>query len=118
MGLSEITELICDVVQRRSQDDKNFGVVLIPEQLMGSISEMRQLCKEIDQIRQVFPEALEVEVGLQIDFNRMAELLSPSSRTLFNIFPERVRLQLCLFHEADETWASSKRVDLSEVETE
>merc|ERR1712232_1064648 len=59
LGLPEVTQMICDAIEARGRDGRNFGVVLIPDQLLSSVSEMRQLFEGLAQIRQACPEELE-----------------------------------------------------------
>jgi pyrophosphate--fructose-6-phosphate 1-phosphotransferase len=50
MTLAEIVESIVDVVVKRSQAGKNFGVVLVPEGLIEFIYEMRELISALNDV--------------------------------------------------------------------
>jgi 6-phosphofructokinase len=43
MTLFDITKQICDVIQARSEDGKNHGVILLPEGLIENIPEIHAL---------------------------------------------------------------------------
>eukprot|EP00928_Gymnodinium_smaydae_P039198 TRINITY_DN26820_c2_g1_i1.p1 TRINITY_DN26820_c2_g1~~TRINITY_DN26820_c2_g1_i1.p1 ORF type:complete len:1392 (-),score=327.66 TRINITY_DN26820_c2_g1_i1:11-4186(-) len=96
-GLMEVTEMICDVIESRHREGKNYGLVLIPDQMLGSIREVRQLIEELAQIQQLAPHKLAVRSTCvsHRDLGSLLSLLSPLSRSLMQNFPERIREQLC-----------------------
>jgi len=97
LGLPEVTQLICDVVEERAREGRNYGVVLIPDQLLSSVREMRQLFGELAMIRQAFPDVLEAPQsgGVTRDWGPLLSLMPPLSRALLQSFPERTRAQVC-----------------------
>jgi len=111
-----VTQKICNVIEARSREEMNYGVVIIPDQFMAAVREMQQLFDLVQQIREACPEALEgVEHGVARDFGPVLNLLPPLSRALFQSFPERVRAQICL---ARGEGLPKGAVDLAGVETE
>ncbi|CAE8675725.1 unnamed protein product, partial [Polarella glacialis] len=119
LGLTEVTQMICNVIEARNRDDNNYGLVLIPDQLLASVAEMQQLFAEVGQIHKHCPDALEgLESGVGRNFSPMLSLLPPLSRALFQTFPERVRAQICHVIHEDSDNAEKGFIDLSSVETE
>jgi pyrophosphate--fructose-6-phosphate 1-phosphotransferase len=47
-SLSEIVDYICDVIAKRAENGKNFGVALIPEGLIEFIPEMKSLISNLN----------------------------------------------------------------------
>lgn len=89
LTLAKITKKICDLIQERCAQRKDYGVILIPE---GLIEHM--------------PEMAELIAGLN------AKKLSPSSQAIWDALPVRVQQQLSL--EKDP----HGNVNVSAVETE
>ena len=48
--LSKITKEVADVICRRSEIGKNYGVILVPEGLIEFIPEVSKLISEINEI--------------------------------------------------------------------
>lgn len=89
LTLAQITKKICDLIQERCAQRKDYGVILIPE---GLIEHM--------------PEMAELIAGLN------GKKLSPSSQAIWDALPVRVQQQLSL--EKDP----HGNVNVSAVETE
>jgi len=95
LSLLEVTQIICNTIELRSRDDKNYGIVLIPDQLLASVREMRQLFEEVAEIRMMCPEALDCIGSVVVrDFAPVRNLLSPLTRSLFKKLPERICAQI------------------------
>lgn len=101
LTIFDITKQICDAVQARAEQDKNHGVVLIPEGLVESIPELYALLQEI--------HSLHLQ-GVSID--NISTQLSPWASALFEFLPLFIRKQLLLHPESDES------AQLSQIETE
>ena len=80
-SLSEITDLLTDTVQRRSEAGKNYGIILIPEGLIEFIPEMKQLISELNEL-----------LAKEQDISH----LSPVSKEAFEALPEGIQKQLLL----------------------
>jgi len=115
MGLSEVTQRICNVIEARSREEMNYGVVIIPDQFMAAVREMHQLFAEVQQIRRARPEVLDCAEHAERDFGPVLSLLPPLSRALFQSFPERVKMQIC---SAKSEGLPKGTVDIAAVETE
>lgn len=80
-SLSEVTEMLTDVVQKRAESGKNYGVILIPEGLIEFIPEMKQLISELNEL---------LSKGQDVGH------LSPASKKAFETLPESLQQQLLL----------------------
>lgn len=95
--LFQITEEICDVICKRSEAGKDYGIILIPEGLIEFIPEIRLLIKEIN---------------LHLA-NASSEMnLSRESQACFQILPEKIQKQLLLERDPHGN------VNVSFIETE
>ncbi|CAK7345956.1 unnamed protein product [Dovyalis caffra] len=101
LTLFDLTTQICDAVQARAEQDKNHGVILLPEGLIESIPEVYALLKEIHSLlRQcVAPD-------------NISSQLSPWASALFEFLPQFIKKQLLLRPESDDS------AQLSQIETE
>ncbi|CAL9240888.1 unnamed protein product [Arabidopsis halleri] len=101
LTIFDIIKQICDAVQARAEQDKNHGVILIPEGLVESIPELYALLKEIHGL---------LKEGVQAD--NISTQLSPWSSALFEFLPPFIKKQLLLHPESDDS------AQLSQIETE
>jgi diphosphate-dependent phosphofructokinase len=103
MTLAQITTEIADLIEKRSEFGKHYGVILIPEGLIEFIPEISVLIQELNQIlsSESSPSAS------QIAFH----LTSPS-QICFASLPERIQLQLL------QTRDPHGNVQVSLIETE
>ncbi|CAH8370960.1 unnamed protein product [Eruca vesicaria subsp. sativa] len=101
LTIFDITKQICDAVQARAGQDKNHGVILIPEGIVESIPELYALLKEIHGL---------LKEGVHAD--SISTQLSPWSSALFEFLPPFIKKQLLLHPESDDS------AQLSQIETE
>nr|XP_043618150.1 pyrophosphate--fructose 6-phosphate 1-phosphotransferase subunit alpha [Erigeron canadensis] len=101
LTLFDITKQICDAVQARAEQDKNHGVILLPEGLIESIPEVFALLQEIHSL---------LRQGVSSD--SISTKLSPWASALFEFMPPFIRKQLLLHPESDDS------AQLSQIETE
>ncbi|GLT35302.1 hypothetical protein SLA2020_097690 [Shorea laevis] len=101
LTLFDLTKQICDAVQARAEQDKNHGVILLPEGLIESIPEVYALLKEIHSL---------LRQGVPAD--NISSQLSPWASALLNFLPDFIRKQLLLDPESDDS------AQLSQIETE
>ena len=90
-SLSQITVRIADLVEKRAELGKNYGVILIPEGLIEHMPEMAVLIKEL---------------------KKSVEDLTPASRKVWEMIPARIQQQLLLERDPHGN------INLSAVETE
>ncbi|XP_022772523.1 pyrophosphate--fructose 6-phosphate 1-phosphotransferase subunit alpha isoform X2 [Durio zibethinus] len=82
LTLFDITKQICDAVQVRAEQDKNHGVILLPEGLIESIPEVYALLKEIHGL---------LRQGVSAE--KISSQLSPWTAALFEFLPPFIRKQ-------------------------
>ncbi len=112
--LSQITEKLADTVCKRSADNKNFGVFLIPEGLIEFIPEMTDLISELNKILAEGSEHSKKIESLKDDekINSVVTLLSESAKKTFSHIPNRIQMQLLLDRDPHGN------VQVSRIETE
>ncbi|KAI3956788.1 hypothetical protein MKW92_003932 [Papaver armeniacum] len=101
LTLFDITKQICDAIQARAAEDKNHGVILLPEGLIESIPEIYALLQEIHSLQRQ---------GVSVD--NISSQLSPWASALFEFLPIFIKKQLLLHPESDDS------AQLSQIETE
>ncbi|KAK6939136.1 Phosphofructokinase domain [Dillenia turbinata] len=101
LTLFDLTKQVCDAVQARAEQDKNHGVILIPEGLIESIPEVYALLQEIHSLHRQ---------GVSVD--NISSQLSPWASALFEFLPPFIKKQLLLHPESDDS------AQLSQIETE
>ncbi|KAL6180783.1 hypothetical protein ACLB2K_047442 [Fragaria x ananassa] len=101
LTLFDIATRICDAIQDRAAQDKNHGVILLPEGLIESIPEVYALLKEIHGL---------YRQGVSAD--KISSQLSPWASALFEFLPHFIKKQLLLLPESDDS------AQLSQIETE
>lgn len=82
--LSALTQEITDLICKRAEEGKNYGLILIPEGLIEFIHEMKILIKEINAILAVKTH------------NDVISSLSQESKATFSLIPEKIQRQLLL----------------------
>ena len=80
--LSEIAEDLISVIEKRSKEGKNYGIVLIPEGLIEFIPEMKKLIQELNTL-------------LAKEGGSPDQLSSEASKT-FQFLPKEIQQQLLL----------------------
>jgi len=96
--------MVADIVCKRSDRGKEYGVVLVPEGLIEFIPEVKVLISEINEIL-----AAEVQGDIQ-EF--VLPKMTESSRALFNRLPKSVSSQLLLDRDPHGN------VQVSKIDTE
>ena len=86
--LVEITNYVADIICKRTEIGKNYGVILVPEGLIEFIPEMGSLIGEINEI-------LSEEFEGDMKTHLMAKL-TETSKALFNFLPDSISSQLLL----------------------
>ena len=102
--LEDVTMYVADIICKRSDRGKEYGVVLVPEGLIEFIPEVKVLISEINEIL-----AAEVVGDIQ-DF--VLPKMTESSRALFNRLPKSVSSQLLLDRDPHGN------VQVSKIDTE
>lgn len=112
--LSQITEMLADIICKRSDDKKNFGIFLIPEGLIEFIPEMTDLISELNKILAEGSENSKKIESLNDDekINAVIKLLSENAKKTFSHIPKRIQMQLLLDRDPHGN------VQVSRIETE
>jgi diphosphate-dependent phosphofructokinase len=103
MTLAQVTGDICDMICKRADLGKNYGVVLIPEGLVEFIPEIGVLIAELNSL-------LANKETMSVD--EVMKSLTPHSKECFASFPEMIQKQLLLGRDPHGN------VQLSQIETE
>jgi pyrophosphate--fructose-6-phosphate 1-phosphotransferase len=101
--LSQIISDISDMIVKRAEMGKNYGVILIPEGLIEFIPEIKSLIEELNKI---------LAENADVSLNNVISFLSPKSKNCFLSFPESIQKQLILARDPHGN------VQLSLIETE
>ena len=112
-SLKSIVDYITDVVVRRSQNGKNFGVALIPEGLIEFIPEMKTMISSLNDILAEL-EKDEKFVNAQNDkkYEIIASKLDSENAFVFNSLPDLIKAQLLMDRDPHGN------VQVSRIETE
>lgn len=83
--LKQITSELTDLIVRRAAEEKNYGVVLIPEGVIEFIPEVGQLIREINSA---------LAEGVAAETEAVIQRLTPPSALCFQALPRHIREQL------------------------
>lgn len=83
MTLKQITDMICDLICKRAEEKKNYGVILIPEGLVEFVPEMKTLIQELNRF-------------LSKGEENVASKLSSAAKETFEFLPKEIAEQLLL----------------------
>jgi len=102
--LKDLTHQICDLICKRAEKGKHYGVILIPEGIIEFIPEFKQLINELNQLK--------LETGFSEKVNYVSKQLSPSAKACFCSIPKNLQAQLLLERDPHGN------VQVSKIETE
>jgi pyrophosphate--fructose-6-phosphate 1-phosphotransferase len=108
----EIVRQIADVVRRRSESGRNYGVCLVPEGLVEFIPRMSALIAELNTIAAGHEEAFSRLPGFDEKKAYVADKLSADSRPIFYSLPDDMARTLLLERDAHGN------LQVSQIETE
>ena len=113
--LIDIVNRICDIVQDRALEGKNYGCVLIPEGLLNYVAAYKNLIQEINQLFANCAGRKEAKILSQKLYDNekgVMESLTPWSYSLYSTLPEFLKKQLLFEREIEGT------TKISQLETE
>merc|ERR1719162_373477 len=103
-SLKDITMDLVDMIEQRSKDGKDYGVIVLPEGLIEFIPEFNALISELND-KLAAPDMVITEESVQA-------VLSPESKASFLYLPGFIRAQLLLDRDPHGN------VQVSKIETE
>jgi len=103
MTLSQVTNELADLIEKRAEKGLNYGVILVPEGLIEFIPEFKVLIEELNRFAAT-EEKLTVEL--------VAKSLNESSKSCFLSLPDPIQKQLLLDRDPHGN------VQVSQIETE
>ena len=112
LTLRQIVDAIADVVRRRAEAGKRFGVILVPEGLIEFIPEIRALISELNVILHDNAEYFSSIPTFMDKQEFINKKLSKDSSYVFSYLPARIQLQLLLDRD------SHGNVQVSRIDTE
>jgi diphosphate--fructose-6-phosphate 1-phosphotransferase len=101
--LAQITQEIVDIVVKRWENGKDYGIVLLPEGLIEFIPEFNGLIKEINDVLARGTETTEEAVLPELSYN---------NRAVFSYLPANIKQQLLLDRDPHGN------VQVAKIETE
>ncbi len=110
MSLSQIVDYIADVVSRRAEQGKNYGVALIPEGIIEFIPEMKVMISNLNDTL-AHSEGFD-ELSQQEKFDFIEEKLDKDSSEVFKSLPRLIKSQLLMDRDPHGN------VQVSKIETE
>ena len=114
MSLEQIVNYICDIIVRRADKGKNFGIAIIPEGLIEFIPEMKSMIANLNDIMATlendpdFVNATTIREKFDIVENR----LNPENAKVYNSLPVLIKGQLLADRDPHGN------VQVSKIETE
>ena len=112
-SLKSIVDYITDIVVRRSQNGKNFGVALIPEGLIEFIPEMKTMISSLNDIlAELEKDSSFVEAQNDKKYQIIASKLDSENAFVFNSLPDLIKAQLLMDRDPHGN------VQVSRIETE
>ncbi len=112
-SLDEIVSYMADIIARRAEMGKNFGIALIPEGLIEFIPEMKVMISSLNDLL----AGLEKDAGYQNasqeeKYQIITSKLDEKSAKLFNSLPSQIKAQLLMDRDPHGN------VQVSKIETE
>ena len=96
MTLSQITNYIIKIILDRVEKGYSFGVVLIPEGLIGFVPEVKMLISEINNILDKRDKELQSRISLTDKTIFIQNILSTQSSMVFKSIPFEIQKQLIM----------------------
>jgi len=114
MSLAQIVNQMAEVIAKRAENGKNFGIALIPEGLIEFIPEMKVLISNLnDQLAEAESKnEYKTLAGWDTKIAYIKGLLRNEDSDLFNSLPKSIQIQLLLDRDPHGN------VQVSKIETE
>ena len=111
MTLAEVVDSIAQVVVKRAEAGKNFGVVLVPEGLIEFVPEIKELIKTLNDILAKYEGEIK-HLDLKEKKEFVYKVLDPRLSSLMKSLPDGIETQLILDRDPHGN------VMVSQIETE
>ncbi len=112
-SLKEIVDYMADIIARRSDNGKNFGIALIPEGLIEFIPEMKVMIASLnDLLAGLEKDESYKNASSNEKYSIITSKLDDSSSKLFNSLPSTIKAQLLMDRDPHGN------VQVSKIETE
>ena len=113
MSLSSIIDYITDIVVRRSEAGRNFGIAVIPEGLIEFIPELKTMIANLNDIMPTLEKDLSYSNGTDAEKIAIIEnTLSSENSAVFKSLPALIKSQLLMDRDPHGN------VQVSKIETE
>lgn len=113
MSLSSIIDYMTDIIVRRSENKKNFGIAVIPEGLIEFIPEMGAMIANLNDIMSTLEKDSSYTSAAQNEkFSIIENTLSSENSAVFSSLPELIKSQLLMDRDPHGN------VQVSKIETE
>ena len=113
MSLSSIIDYITDIVVRRSEAGRNFGIAVIPEGLIEFIPELKTMIANLNDIMPTLEKDLSYSNGSDAEKIAIIEnTLSSENASVFKSLPSLIKSQLLMDRDPHGN------VQVSKIETE
>ncbi len=112
-SLDEIVTYMADVIARRADNGKNFGIALIPEGLIEFIPEMKVMIASLNDLLAELEKDSSFKTSSQDEkYSLISSKLDSASAKLFNSLPSQIKAQLLMDRDPHGN------VQVSKIETE
>ena len=112
-SLKSIVDYVTDVIVKRSNNGKNFGVALIPEGLIEFIPEMKTMISSLNDIlAELEKDSNFVNAANDKKYEVIASKLDSENASVFNSLPSLIKAQLLMDRDPHGN------VQVSRIETE
>ena len=113
MSLGSIINYMTDIIVRRSENGKNFGIAIIPEGLIEFIPEMKSMISNLNDVMSSLEKDSRYTNGTQAEkFAIIENTLSSDNAKVFSSLPTLIKAQLLMDRDPHGN------VQVSKIETE
>ena len=113
MSLSSIIDYMTDIIVRRSENGKNFGIAVIPEGLIEFVPELKSMIANLNDIMPTLEKDSAYSNGLESEKIAIIEnTLSSENSSVFKSLPALIKSQLLMDRDPHGN------VQVSKIETE
>jgi pyrophosphate--fructose-6-phosphate 1-phosphotransferase len=110
--LDQVVRVVADVIRRRANEGKNFGICLVPEGLIGFIPRFSVLIEELNDILAENDETIRSIQGLAERKSYIESKLSRKSREVYRALPDDLEREFLMDRD------SHGNLRVSQIETE